>query len=81
MMASNEFTCQEALDTIGLGRWHMCLLCYSGLVWASDATEIMLLSYIGPAVGRKVGGYMYACMHAPSSVLPPNCTIRGCGVY
>ena len=28
----------------------MLLLCFSGMVWFSDAVEIMLLSHLGPAV-------------------------------
>ena len=48
--AAVAFTCQDALDQIGFGRWHVVLLCFSGMVWFSDAVAIMLLSHIGPAV-------------------------------
>ena len=48
---SETFTCQEALDHIGFGRWQVMLLVQSGMVWFGDAVEMMLLSHIGPAVG------------------------------
>ena len=48
---SEAFTCQEALDHIGFGRWQVMLLVQSGMVWFGDAVEMMLLSHIGPAVG------------------------------
>ena len=57
--AAVAFTCQDALDQIGFGRWHVVLLCFSGMVWFSDAVAIMLLSHIGPAVSAWCGP---ACM-------------------
>ena len=34
----------------GFGRFQACLLGYAGLAWAADACEMMLLSFVGPAV-------------------------------
>lgn len=34
----------------GFGRANALLLCYCGLAWLADACEIMLMSFVGPAV-------------------------------
>ena len=34
----------------GFGRFHVMLLFYCGCAWAADAVEMMLLSFLGPAV-------------------------------
>lgn len=39
-----------ALDTLGFGPFHYLLWTYTGLAWAADAMETMILSYLGPAV-------------------------------
>ncbi|CAK0787220.1 hypothetical protein CVIRNUC_010436 [Coccomyxa viridis] len=44
------FSIGEALDHIGFGRFHVMLLFYCGCAWAADAVEMMLLSFLGPAV-------------------------------
>jgi hypothetical protein len=45
----------EALDSGGFGRFHWLLLIYVGLAWMSDALEMMLLSYLGPALRCEWG--------------------------
>lgn len=40
----------SALDEIGAGKFHILLLSCICLVWAGDAAEVMVLSYLGPAV-------------------------------
>lgn len=34
----------------GFGRYQVALTVYAGFVWAADAMEMMLLSFLGPAV-------------------------------
>lgn len=43
---SDGYTVQQALDTLGFGPWQALLLLYSGLFWASDASE-------GPAAVQR----------------------------
>lgn len=46
---SETYTVNEAIDHMGFGWFQAALLCYSGLAWAADAMEMMLLSFLGPA--------------------------------
>ena len=39
----------------GFGRFHVMLLFYCGCAWAADAVEMMLLSFLGPAVSPLLG--------------------------
>jgi len=48
-LGSASYTVDEALEALGLGKWHLALFCFSGLVWFSDSIEVMLLSFTGPA--------------------------------
>lgn len=34
----------------GFGKFQLGMLAYTGLVWLADAAEMILLSFIGPAV-------------------------------
>lgn len=45
-----EFTLDEALTTIGFGRYQYLLLVYGGLGWIAEAMEMMILSFIGSSV-------------------------------
>lgn len=47
---SDGYTVQQALDTLGFGPWQALLLLYSGLFWASDASE-------GPAAMQRRKGF------------------------
>lgn len=38
-----------ALDKAGVGKFQWWLLTYTGLAWAADACEMMILSYLGPS--------------------------------
>ncbi|CAL8465087.1 g4622 [Coccomyxa elongata] len=49
------YTVGEALDTIGFGRFQWVVLFYCGCAWAADAVEMMLLSFLGPAVRCEWG--------------------------
>lgn len=47
---------QDALPAgTGLGRFQVVLLLYCGCAWAADAMEMMLLSFLGPAVRCEWG--------------------------
>ncbi len=64
----------------GFGRFHVMLLFYCGCAWAADAVEMMLLSFLGPAVRAlpftKPYPHMHACgilachLHSPAK---PQC--------
>jgi hypothetical protein len=45
----------EAVDSGGFGRFQWLLLIYVGMAWMSDALEMMLLSYLGPALRCEWG--------------------------
>lgn len=44
------FTVEQAIDHVGFGRFQYLLLFYTGLAWMAEAMELMLLSFVGPAV-------------------------------
>ncbi|KAL3825512.1 hypothetical protein ACJIZ3_021541 [Penstemon smallii] len=44
------YTLDEALTTIGFGKYQGLLLAYGGLGWIAEAMEMMILSFIGSAV-------------------------------
>ena len=47
---SSSYTVDEALMTMGFGYFQALLLAYAGMGWISEAMEVMLLSFVGPAV-------------------------------
>ncbi|KAJ0965541.1 hypothetical protein J5N97_026679 [Dioscorea zingiberensis] len=47
---SSTFTVDEALALTGFGKYQFLVLAYSGMGWISEAMEMMLLSFVGPAV-------------------------------
>ncbi|KAK3244262.1 hypothetical protein CYMTET_46119 [Cymbomonas tetramitiformis] len=63
-MRDRFFTVDEALDAVGFGRFQFYLLVYTGFAWASDALEMMLLSYLGPAARCHFGlsTYQESCI-------------------
>lgn len=44
------YTVDEALTAMGFGRFQALVLAYAGMGWISEAMEMMLLSFVGPAV-------------------------------
>ncbi|KAL4319962.1 hypothetical protein GQ457_18G004880 [Hibiscus cannabinus] len=44
------YTLDEALETLGFGRFQVFVLTYAGLGWFAEAMEIMILSFIGQTV-------------------------------
>ncbi|KAK9097631.1 hypothetical protein Sjap_023128 [Stephania japonica] len=45
-----KFTVDEALQITGFGKFQFLVLAYAGMGWVSEAMEMMLLSFVGPAV-------------------------------
>lgn len=46
----SSYTVDEALLSMGFGYYQALLLGYAGMGWISEAMEMMLLSFVGPAV-------------------------------
>ncbi|KAK4713837.1 hypothetical protein R3W88_019744 [Solanum pinnatisectum] len=44
------YTMEEALTSVGIGKFQYMVLCYAGLGSISEAVETMILSFIGPAL-------------------------------
>lgn len=44
--ASLEYTVEEAIESIGLGRFQYYVLALAGLCWTAESMEMLLLSYI-----------------------------------
>ncbi|CAK9318026.1 unnamed protein product [Citrullus colocynthis] len=47
---SPRYTIDEALVSMGFGNFQILVLAYAGMGWVSEAMEMMLLSFVGPAV-------------------------------
>lgn len=45
-----HYTVDDALMAMGFGNFQILVLAYAGLGWISEAMEMMLLSFVGPAV-------------------------------
>ncbi|KAJ4963594.1 hypothetical protein NE237_023533 [Protea cynaroides] len=50
---SPVYTVDEALSSLGFGKFQCLLLAYAGIGWVAEAMEMMLLSFVGPAVQAK----------------------------
>ncbi|KAL2250970.1 organic cation/carnitine transporter 7 isoform X1 [Sesamum indicum] len=46
----NGYTVDEALSSVGFGTFQVLSLVFAGIGWCSDAMEVTLLSFIGPAL-------------------------------
>ncbi|OAY69210.1 Organic cation/carnitine transporter 7 [Ananas comosus] len=44
------YTVDDALVSMGFGKFQGLVLAYSGMGWVSEAMEVMLLSFVGPSV-------------------------------
>ncbi|KAM7480720.1 hypothetical protein LguiB_005303 [Lonicera macranthoides] len=49
------YTLDEALSTIGFGKFQGFVFAYAGLGWVADAMEMMLLSFVGPVLETEWG--------------------------
>ena len=45
-----SYTVDEAIDAIGMGRYQRRILAIGGFAWMADASEVLLISFIKPAV-------------------------------
>ncbi|KAH7851353.1 hypothetical protein Vadar_010407 [Vaccinium darrowii] len=52
---SIAYSSDEALSTVGFGKFQGLVLAYAGLGWIAESMEIMLLSFVGPAVKSEWG--------------------------
>ncbi|GMN48186.1 hypothetical protein TIFTF001_017355 [Ficus carica] len=52
---SKTYTVDEALVAMGFGYFHVLVLSYAGMAWISEAMEMMLLSFVGPALKSAWG--------------------------
>lgn len=52
---SRTYTVDEALVALGFGNFQVLVLIYAGMGWISEAMEMMLLSFVGPAVQSAWG--------------------------
>lgn len=44
------YTLEEALTSVGIGKFQYVAMCYAGLGFIAEAAETMILSFIGPAL-------------------------------
>lgn len=49
------YTVDEALTSVGFGKFQYLVFAYAGLAVFAEAMEIMILSFIGPAVKSEWG--------------------------
>ena len=45
-----KYTIDDAFDNMGFGKTQLLMFFFCGMAWAGDGMEMMLLSYLGPAV-------------------------------
>ncbi|XP_020578580.1 organic cation/carnitine transporter 7-like [Phalaenopsis equestris] len=51
--AAETYTVDDALISLGFGKFQTLVLIYSGVAYAAEAMEVMILSFIGSAVQSK----------------------------
>ena len=49
------YTLDEALSIMGFGKFQVGVFAYAGLGWVAEAMEMMLLSFVGPAIQPEWG--------------------------
>lgn len=52
---TQKYSIDDALTAMGFGKFQILLLAYAGMGWVSEAMEMMLLSFVGPAVQAEWG--------------------------
>ena len=52
---TQKYSIDDALTATGFGKFQILLLAYAGMGWVSEAMEMMLLSFVGPAVQAEWG--------------------------
>ncbi|KAI5078666.1 hypothetical protein GOP47_0006337 [Adiantum capillus-veneris] len=48
-----KFSVEDAVESMGFGKFQALVLVYAGMAWVADAMEMMLLSFVGPAVQKS----------------------------
>lgn len=48
--SSPKYTLEDAISSVGFGKFQGLALAYAGIGWTSNSMEVLLLSFIGPAV-------------------------------
>ncbi|KAL6856139.1 hypothetical protein ACP4OV_018941 [Aristida adscensionis] len=51
----SAYTTEEALSSVGFGRFQALVLVLLGTGWVAEAMEIMLMSFVGPSVEAELG--------------------------
>jgi hypothetical protein len=49
------FTCNEAVEAVGFGRFQLMVILICGLCWMADGMEMVLVGFISPAVLCEFG--------------------------
>uniref|UniRef100_A0A7C8ZTL1 Major facilitator superfamily (MFS) profile domain-containing protein n=1 Tax=Opuntia streptacantha TaxID=393608 RepID=A0A7C8ZTL1_OPUST len=52
---TQKYSIDDALTATGFGKFQILLLAYAGMGWVSEAMEMMLLSFVGPAIQAEWG--------------------------
>jgi putative MFS transporter len=52
-MTAATMTFEDAIREVGFGRFQTKLMVLCGLGWAADAMEVLLISFVIPAVGKE----------------------------
>jgi hypothetical protein len=64
------FTIDDALTQFGFGRTQVLMFFFTGLAWAGDGMEMMLLSYLGPEVRSELPQHVCACTTEQRHAVP-----------
>ena len=51
----DKLTLEEAIERIGFGRFQIKLLLICGAGWAADAMEVLIISFVIPALMKEWG--------------------------
>ena len=73
-----RYRAADALDAMGFGTFQVMILAFVGLAWTADAMEMMLLSFLGPAmrcefgVGKTAEGLLTSVVFAGMMIGAPS---------
>uniref|UniRef100_A0A7N2R5T7 Uncharacterized protein n=1 Tax=Quercus lobata TaxID=97700 RepID=A0A7N2R5T7_QUELO len=60
-----KYTIEEAIAAMGFGKFQILVLAYAGMGWISEAMEMMLLSFVGPALQLLNNRHPKSLSHYP----------------
>lgn len=72
VLGQHMLNVDAAIEAVGFGKMQFLLLLYTGLAWFADAMEVMILSYLGPAVSTTMRSNHDLCQdlgHSPGWAL------------